>query len=671
MISSARGQQLLAGLAVAGLAGSLLYSSLLSAAVFLLALSATVPALRRRLHASGWERPRELRLLHFACWFPVAVFLCFWLASGFDYRALKELDGPARLLLFWPLVLALCWSTLGARHLFAGFALMALGATVHAAASMWLGGPPSPGEPLRAGLWLNPITLGNLSLLAAAVMLSAALYWRRLQQPRYTRLALALAAAALVAALLTQTRSNLLALPLLLAVLLPLMGARQRVLAVLAGLAFLALTVAGNDRFLETVTSLQAGEFDVQTASRLAIWQIAWGEFVGHPWLGGGLNAYHDAVQTAAVAGTLPQPDFVLDCCTSHAHNDLLQSLATRGLLGGLSWLLLLVIPATVFARHLRAPEPAVAFVASVGVLLPVGYAAFGLTEAVFSRSLFITFYLLTLAACGAALVTELRRACQRQRSVRVSVIVITKNEEEHIGACLASVAGVADEIIVLDSGSGDATVAIAREHTSHVIETDWPGFGIQKQRALERTSGDWVLSIDADERLTPGLVAEINHVLAAPTADAYCLPWAVTIYGTRLDFGRSGRAPLRLFRRAGVRFSDALVHEKILLPEGRRVRTLRGRLLHFTHRDFGHALQKGAQYAWLGAQEKHRQGKRVRSLLYPSARGVLTFVHVYLLRLGFLDGQVGFLSAVLYAQVSFNKYAGLWTRNRPRYGAD
>ena len=182
------------------------YSSLLSAAVFLLALSATVPALRRRLHASGWERPRELRLLHFACWFPVAVFLCFWLASGFDYRALKELDGPARLLLFWPLVLALCWSTLGARHLFAGFALMALGATVHAAASMWLGGPPSPGEPLRAGLWLNPITLGNLSLLAAAVMLSAALYWRRLQQPRYTRLALALAAAALVAALLTQTR---------------------------------------------------------------------------------------------------------------------------------------------------------------------------------------------------------------------------------------------------------------------------------------------------------------------------------------------------------------------------------------------------------------------------------------------------------------------------------
>ncbi|MEZ5554078.1 glycosyltransferase [Haliea sp.] len=671
MISSARGQQVLAGLAVAGFAGSLLYSSLLSAAVILLALAAALPALRRELHAGGWEQPRELRLLHFACWFPVGIFLLYWAASGFDYRGLKELDGPARLLLFWPLVLSLSWSGLSARGVFAGFALMALGAAVHTVASLLFAAPPSPGESMRAGLWLNPITLGNLSLLAAAVLLSAALYWQRLQHRGYASLALVLAGLALAAALLTQTRSNVLALPVLLAVLLPQMRPPQRVLAVLAGLVFLTLTVVGNARFLETVISLQAGDFDVQTASRLAIWQIAWAEFVAQPWFGGGLNAYHDAVRAAAAAGALDQPQFVLNCCTSHAHNDLLQSLATRGLLGGLSWLLLLLIPLRVFARHLRAPEPAVAFIASIGVLLPAGYAVFGLTEAVFSRSVFITFYLLALAVCGAVLVTELRRACTRQRAVSLSVIVITKNEEEHIGACLASVAAIADEIIVVDSGSADRTVAIAREFTPHVVETDWPGFGIQKQRALARASGDWVLSIDADERVSPGLAAEINHVLAAPSADAYCLPWAVTIYGTRLDFGRSGRAPLRLFRRDGVRFSDALVHEKILLPADRRVRTLRGRLVHFTHRDFGHALQKGAQYAWLGAQEKHRQGKRVRSLVYPTARGLLTFVHVYLLRLGFLDGQVGFLSAVLYAQVSFNKYAGLWTRNRPRYGTD
>ncbi|QIB65386.1 O-antigen ligase family protein [Kineobactrum salinum] len=670
MIPSPRGRQLLVGLAVAGFAGSLVYSSLLTAAVFLLAGAACLPSLRRLLTATGWGRPRELRLLHFACWFPVLVYVLFWAHSGFDYHALKELDGPARLLLFWPLVLALSWSGLGARELFHGFALMALGAALHTGVSLYLASPPL-GQPLRTGLWINPITLGNLALLAATVMLSAAICWWRQQQLCRVWLALGLAGLALGAALLTQTRSNLLALPLLFAVLSLQLSGRQRFLVLLAGGLLLVLAVAGSHRILGTLNGLQLGELDVQMTARLAVWDIAWTQFANDPWTGSGLTGYRDAVQAAVAAGALAQPEFVLDCCASHAHNDLLQSLATRGVVGGLSWLMLIVIPLTVFARYLGSAEPKVAFVASVGVLLPVGYAVFGLTEAVFSRTLFVTFFLLTLAACGAALVLELQAACRRPRAVSVSAIVITRDEEEHIGDCLASVAAVADEIIVLDSGSADATVAIARQHTDKIVETDWPGFGIQKQRALERATGDWVLSIDADERVSPALAAEINHVLAAPDADAYRLPWAVTIYGSRLDFGRSGRAPLRLFRRDGVRFSDAMVHEKILLPEGRRVHTLRGRLVHFTHRDFGHALQKGAQYAWLGACEKHRQGKRVRSLIYPTVRGMLTFVQVYLLRLGFLDGQVGFLSAVLYAQVSFNKYAGLWTRDRPRYAAD
>ncbi|MFN2286814.1 MAG: glycosyltransferase, partial [Chromatocurvus sp.] len=540
MIPSSRGQQLLAGLAVAGFAGSLVYSSLLTAAVALLAVAACVPALHRQLDAAGWDRPRELRLLHFACWFSVLVYVLFWASSGFDYRGLKELDGPARLLLFWPLVLVLSWSGLDARGLFAGFALMVLGAALHTGASLYLAPLPTD-EPLRAGLWINPITLGNLALLAAAVMLSAALYWQRLQQSRRVWLALGLAALALGVALLTQTRNNLLALPLPCAVLSLQLSGRQRYLVLLAGGLLLLVAVVGSDRFLGTLAGLRLGELDVQMAARLAVWDIAWTQFVNSPWTGSGLNGYRDAVQAAAVAGTLAQPEFILDCCSDHAHNDLLQSLATRGLVGGLSWLLLIAVPIAVFARHLRASEPAVAFVASVGVLLPVGYTVFGLTEAVFSRTLFVTFYLLTLAACGTALVLELQRVCSRRRAVSVSVIVITRDEEEHIGDCLASVAAIADEIIVLDSGSTDATVTIARQHTDNVVVTDWPGFGIQKQRALERATGDWVLSIDADERVSQGLAAEIDHVLAAPDADAYCLPWAVTIYGSRLDFGRGG----------------------------------------------------------------------------------------------------------------------------------
>jgi (heptosyl)LPS beta-1,4-glucosyltransferase len=223
----------------------------------------------------------------------------------------------------------------------------------------------------------------------------------------------------------------------------------------------------------------------------------------------------------------------------------------------------------------------------------------------------------------------------------------------------------VADEIIVLDSGSTDRTVELAREFADVVEVTDWPGFGIQKQRALEKATGEWVLSLDADERVTPELAREINDHLADPDADAYKLPWAVTIYGSRLDFGRSGRAPLRLFRREGVSFSDALVHERILIPSGRKIKTLRGRLTHYTHRDFGHSLEKSAKYAWLGSLEKHRKGKKTRTMIYPTLRGLMTFVQVYFIRFGFLDGAVGYLTAVTYAQVTFNKYAGLWTLNR------
>jgi (heptosyl)LPS beta-1,4-glucosyltransferase len=297
--------------------------------------------------------------------------------------------------------------------------------------------------------------------------------------------------------------------------------------------------------------------------------------------------------------------------------------------------------------------------------MVATGYLLFGLTSATFEEAPLAGFYLLTLAAISASFFRELDLSCFLNRNVKVTATVITKNEEAHIADCLQSARQVADEIIVLDSGSTDRTVDIARQYADVVEVTDWPGFGVQKQRALEKATGDWVLSIDADERVTPGLAREINHHLAEPDADAYKLPWAVTLYGTRLDFGRSGRAPLRLFRREGVRFSDAMVHEKILIPEGRTVKTLRGRLTHYTHRDFGHALEKSAKYAWLGSQEKYRKGKTTRTLLYPTFRGLMTFIQVYFIRFGFLDGPVGFLVAVTYSQGSFNKYAGLWTLRR------
>jgi glycosyltransferase involved in cell wall biosynthesis len=247
-----------------------------------------------------------------------------------------------------------------------------------------------------------------------------------------------------------------------------------------------------------------------------------------------------------------------------------------------------------------------------------------------------------------------------------LSVTIITLNEADRIERCLESVKDLADEIIVFDSGSTDGTLDIVRRYTDKIWETDWPGYGIQKQRALEQATCDWVLAIDADEALDETLQASVRELLSKDRGNivAVKMPWAVTIYGKRLDHGRSARSPLRMVWRDGAGFTDAEVHEALTHQSGETV-TLEGRLLHFTHRDYGHAMHKNAEYAWLGSQKYFRKGKRCYSLLSALLRSIWTFFLIYVIRLGFLDGPVGFLTAINYAQNNFNKYAGLWTLTR------
>ncbi|NOZ54662.1 MAG: glycosyltransferase family 2 protein [Gammaproteobacteria bacterium] len=248
-----------------------------------------------------------------------------------------------------------------------------------------------------------------------------------------------------------------------------------------------------------------------------------------------------------------------------------------------------------------------------------------------------------------------------KHRKESLSVIVITKNEADRISACLASVANWADEIIVLDSGSEDATVNIAKQYTSQVFITDWPGYGPQKQRALEKAAGIWVLSIDADEQVSPALQQEIDNIISrSPSEVGFKTPWAVMLYGERLDYGRSGRAPLRLFKRKGAKFSDAQVHEHIILPPGTIGKT-KGRLLHYTHRDFKHGIDKFSVYSWIWAQQRYQKGCRT-GLLNALFHALWMFTVIYIFRLGVLDGRRGFLMAVLYSQYTFNKYAALWS---------
>lgn len=185
-----------------------------------------------------------------------------------------------------------------------------------------------------------------------------------------------------------------------------------------------------------------------------------------------------------------------------------------------------------------------------------------------------------------------------------LSVMLITKNEADRVERCLASIADIADEIIVLDSGSTDNTLVICQKYTDKITVTDWPGFGKQKQRALDQTSCDWVLSIDADEALDDTMRNALVALLSQEQIkeSAFCLPWGVTLYGKTLKYGRSARAVLRLFKREGARYTLDEVHETVIPADG-NIGKLKGLLLHYTHRDYGHGLNKAAQYAWLGSR--------------------------------------------------------------------
>lgn len=246
----------------------------------------------------------------------------------------------------------------------------------------------------------------------------------------------------------------------------------------------------------------------------------------------------------------------------------------------------------------------------------------------------------------------------------RLSVIVITRNEAAYIQTCLASVA-FADEIVVVDSGSEDDTVALARACGARVeIHPDWPGFGPQKNRALDLARGEWVLSIDADECVTPELAAEIQAVLAAPQHAGYEIPRLSNFCGRYMRHG--GWWPdrvLRLFRREAGRFTDARVHEKVIVQGS--VGRLRAHFLHETHPTLDGALAKMNRYSTDGAVAAHARGKRA-SLATAIGHGAWTFLRMYVLRRGFLDGRHGFVLATVTAMGTFSRYAKLMFLTTP-----
>ena len=248
-----------------------------------------------------------------------------------------------------------------------------------------------------------------------------------------------------------------------------------------------------------------------------------------------------------------------------------------------------------------------------------------------------------------------------------ISAILITKNEAHNIRDCLRSINWV-DEIIIVDSGSSDSTMDIAKEFTDKVyLETDWQGFGVQKSRALSYATCEWVISIDADERVTESLKAEILSRIGNPTLNptfttnqntALAIPRRSYFCGKAMQY--SGWWPdyvLRVFPREKGKFSNDLVHEKVLFSGN--VKQLESPLIHYTYETLDQAMEKMNRYssAWADDQPNTKKTSVMSAVLH----GIWAFVRTYFLRRGFLDGAEGFALAVSNAEGSYYKYMKLY----------
>ena len=245
-----------------------------------------------------------------------------------------------------------------------------------------------------------------------------------------------------------------------------------------------------------------------------------------------------------------------------------------------------------------------------------------------------------------------------------LSVVIVAKNEARNIAECVAS-AAFANEVLVLDSGSSDATAELAEAAGARVVKTDWPGYGPQVARGFSLARGDWVLSLDADERITPALQTEVLAAISQPGAtDGYRIPRLSEFCGRFMRHG--GWRPdhtLRLGRRAKAGFTDHFLHAhmKVDGPVGE----LRESLIHFSYPNLDDVLEKLNRYSSGHARDMHARGQG-GSVGRAVVHGLFAFLRTYVLRLGFLDGQHGLMLAIYNAEYTYYKYLKLMFLQSP-----
>lgn len=240
---------------------------------------------------------------------------------------------------------------------------------------------------------------------------------------------------------------------------------------------------------------------------------------------------------------------------------------------------------------------------------------------------------------------------------MKLSVCIICKNEESTLARCLESVKW-ADELIVLDSGSSDETLTIARQYTDKVfVRDDWQGFGEQRRRAEALASNDWIFAIDCDEVVSENLKQEIISTLSQCNEKQILLLNRLTHFCGQF-IRHSGWYPdriARIYNKKITGYNQNLVHESVVMLDCEAVE-LQENILHFQYEDIFGYINKRNHYANIGAEQMLKKGKKP-SLLKASSSAFFAFIRHYFLRRGFLDGKAGFVIAVIQSQYSFNKY--------------
>ena len=250
-----------------------------------------------------------------------------------------------------------------------------------------------------------------------------------------------------------------------------------------------------------------------------------------------------------------------------------------------------------------------------------------------------------------------------------LSVAIIARDEEANLRRTLPTL-HFADEIVLVDSGSSDATVAVAEEHHARVFQLPWQGFGAQKNAALDATTGDWILSLDADEAVPPTLAQEVWGAIASGRADGYFLPRLNYFLGQPMRHGGLYPDPkLRLTRRGAARWHERAVHETMyLLASGARTAHLRTPLDHHAYPTLAVYLEHLDRYSTLAAASLAARGQTSHNPLAFFANVLLnpvaTFLYNYVFRLGFLDGRRGLVYHLFHSSYIAQKYVKAWEQS-------